>query len=255
MIRTTDLHRLTLALAACTILMAGLAQAQTDQPTVRQVLDRCVAATGGDALADRTSMTVHGTFSIPGQGLSGAMVTRAQAPDKVLVNIEIPGFGTVRSGYRDGIGWSIDPAMGAQLMHDQALAQLQDQANFDANLFREEDYQSLSLQGEEVFSETPCWKVEVVSQAGLPSTYFFAKDSGLLIGIQAEQHTPMGPISATSFVSEYQEFDGVTMATRTEMRVMGTVQLITIESVDFEPLDDEVFALPPEIVALSTPQE
>ncbi len=250
--RPRDLARpLSLLALLLALLVAGTVSAQDDPPTAREVIDRAIAAVGAEKLTEKTAMTVRGTFSMPAQGLEGQLVTHAKAPDHLLVEVEIPGFGTSRQGYSDGVGWSIDPATGAQLLQDEALAQLADQANYYGSLYREEDLESLTMVGETEFQGTPAWQIEVVTANGMTQQQFFAQDTGLLIGLEAEQHTPMGVIPTTSMIGGYEEFDGVTLATETTQSMMGMQQIMSLEEVSFGPIDDAVFALPPEIAALS----
>ncbi len=250
--RFADLaRRLLPVLALAALLAATPTSAQDDLPTAREVLDRFVEVVGGEKLAEMESMTTRGTFAIPAQGMQGAMVARAKAPDQMMVEIEIPGYGTVRQGYLDGVAWAIDPATGAQVMTGKALAQTADQADFDAMLYKDEDYESLTMVGAADFQGTPAYQIEVVSDDGITAQHFFSQETGLLVGMESEQHTPMGAIPTTSAIKEYQEFDGIRIATKTEQSMMGMQQVMTFESVNFEPIDDAVFALPAEIQALT----
>jgi len=249
--RFPDSLRRGILLAAIPLLLAAAAPAQDAQPSAREVLDRFVEAVGARHLAEKTSMTTTGHFAIPAQGVQGPLTSYAKAPDEFVVTIEIPGYGTVRQGFTQGVGWSIDPATGAQILADKPLAQLRDQADYDAMLYRDEDFESLTLVGAAEFQGTPCWQIAVVSDAGLEAQHYFAKDTGLLVGMEADQHTPMGTIPSTTVIKEYQDFGGVKIAARSEQSMMGMQQVLTIESVSFEPLGDEVFALPPEIAALT----
>jgi outer membrane lipoprotein-sorting protein len=224
--------------------------AAADLPTAREVVDRFVAATGGELLLKRQSMTSHSTLKIPAQGLEGTVKTWIQAPDRMAMEMEIPGYGKVRTGYDGQVGWMVDPAMGAQLLTDKSLAQLGDQSNFYGQLYRPEDLESLTMVGVADFQGTACHEVRVVTGNGLEAQHFFAVDSGLLVGMQQTQHTPMGAIPSTTALKEYREFDGVQMATLMEQSMMGMQQIVTIDAVSFEPIDAAVFALPVDIEAL-----
>lgn len=219
-------------------------------PEARAIVERFHAAINADRLLERDSMTTTGTFAIPAQGLEGKLTIHARAPRRLSVETEIPGVGKMRSGYDGQVGWSLDPFTGAQVLADQALDQLRDQANFHALLYRAEDYPSLTVTGRSDFQGTPCWQMEVVARSGLKSTHFFAVDSGLLMGMQFVQHSPMGEIPVTTAIKEYREFDGMKVAAVSEQSMMGMQQVMTIESVSFDDLDDAVFALPPDIAAL-----
>jgi hypothetical protein len=219
-------------------------------PEARTIVDRFLAAVGAERLLERNSMTSSGTFTIPGQGLEGKLTIYAQAPRRISVETEIPGIGKMRSGFDGAVGWSVDPFTGAQLLADQALDQMRDQANYHALLYRAEDYPSLTVVGRTEFQGTPCWELEVVARSGLKSTHYFAVDTGLLLGMQFIQHSPMGEIPVTTVIKEYRDFDGLKIAAVSEQSMMGMQQIMTVESVSFADLDDAVFALPPDIAAL-----
>ena len=89
--------------AVLTAAPAVPAVAQDGLPTAREVLDRFVELVGGEKLAGLDYMTTTGTFAMPAQGMQGTMTARAKAPAEMLVEIEIPGYGTVRQGYLDGV--------------------------------------------------------------------------------------------------------------------------------------------------------
>lgn len=238
---------LLLALAAATPFAAA-----GDLTDAQAIVDRFVEVTGSDqVLGKHTSMTTSGTFSLPAQGISGTLTLQASAPNKLAMTVEIPGFGTMRSGYDGEVGWSMDPAMGAQILIDKPLAQAKDQANFYAMLFRPEDLDTLEFLGEEEFDGQVCYKLKGITVNAVESTYFFAKDSGFLVGMAQSQHTPMGEIPVQSSLQDYKEFGGMKIATKTVQTTMGMQQIVSIESIDFAPIDDSAFALPPEIAALT----
>ena len=61
----------------------------------QKIIARHVEAIGGeDAIRAHTSMTIQGGFEMPAMGLSGEATIYLAAPDKGLLNIEIPGFGS-----------------------------------------------------------------------------------------------------------------------------------------------------------------
>lgn len=220
-------------------------------PTVREIVDRHVEAIGGaERFMQLESMTMSGTFSIPGQGIEARLHVWTQAPDRLTTEVEIPGLGKMRNGYDGAVAWSIDPMMGAQVLADASLAQMREQANFFSSLYRPEDYTALTLEGLVDFEGTPCYEVVVTSESGLESRHFFAVDTGLLAGMKQTAHSPMGEMPSTTVIKEYRDVDGIKVAVLTEQSAMGMKQVIAFESVSFEPIEASVFALPAEIAAL-----
>jgi hypothetical protein len=62
--------------------------------------------------------------------------------------------------------------------------------------------------------------------------------------------TPMGDLPITVVMDEYKDFGDVKLATRSTTKVMGQVQVITIESVEWNTAKDDAFAMPAEIKAM-----
>lgn len=240
-------------LVACATLAAPVRDVRADDalPSARAIVDRFVEVTGAAELVEKhDSMQTTGTFAIPSQGMSGKLQIQAKAPNLMLVRIEIVGFGEVLQGYDGKVGWTMDPASGPSLSEDMALAQLEDQANYYSSLYRAEDLESLELIGKEDFGGTEAYRIQSVSKRGVASTLFFSVESGLLIGNESVQYSPMGEIPTRSTISEYKDFGGVLVPTRTEQSMMGMQQVITIDSVSFEPIDDAAFALPEAVAGL-----
>ena len=239
------------ALTTLTTLAAPVALADEALPTAREVIDRFVEVTGAaDVFGRHESMQTSGTFALPAQGMEGKLMIQAKAPNLMLLRIELAGFGEVLQGYDGTVGWAMDPASGPSLAEGDALAQLKDQANFYSTLYRDEDLQSLTLVGKEEFAGSDAYRITAVSVNGAETTLFFSVESGLLVGTDSVQHTPMGEISVRSLVSDYKEFEGALVPTRTEQTMMGMQQVITIDAVSFEPIDEAAFALPEAVAGL-----
>jgi hypothetical protein len=252
-------HRLFAALGlALAVSLAAAAGAQADDalPGAREVVDRFVEAIGGaERLQSRTSVAMTGSFKVPAQGIEGGLQLWTQAPDRMLLEVEIPGYGKVRSGFDGTVAWMMDPAMGAQVLADKSAAQMRDQANFYSSLYRAEDYESLEVVGRADFQDTACWELAVVSSQGLASRHFFAVDGGLLLGMTQTQFSPMGEIPSTTALKEYREFEGLKLPTVLEQSMLGMQQITTIATVSFAPIEAAVFALPADIAALTTSEE
>src|SRR5215208_2779319 len=69
-------------------------------PTADQILDKYVQALGGKAAIEKVNSRVSkGNFEIPAMGAGGPIEMYAKAPNKNLVIINIPGFGTIQQGF------------------------------------------------------------------------------------------------------------------------------------------------------------
>src|SRR5688572_33411000 len=104
-------------------LLATPAAAQ-QLPAAKDLHDKHVKAMGGtDVIKRHTMLHLTGNFEIPAQGLSGTLEIWGVAPDKMLSIQDIPGVGTIRSGYDGTVAWSINPMSGASLLTGKQVDQ------------------------------------------------------------------------------------------------------------------------------------
>ena len=121
-----SLGRLSCALAVVLVATQGAVPATQAQklPTAREIVDRFVKASGGEAaFKAMKSMHVKGTFSIVGQSLTGTLEMLAARPNKALMRVSIAPIGTIEEGFDGKVGWSIDPIQGPSLMTDRQLSE------------------------------------------------------------------------------------------------------------------------------------
>ena len=223
-------------------------------PSGEQIHQRYIGALGGaEALQSPKSSHVTGTFEIPGQGISGRMEMFGAAPNKLFTKMEMPGAGLVRTGYDGEVAWTINPMMGPMLIEGPTLRQLQQQADFYSVLFPERYIDSFETVTSKDFEGKPCYEVRVVTKWGEEYAEYYEVATGLQAGTVRTQESPMGPIEATTVVSEYGKFGAIMVPTKIIQRAMGMTQVMTILSVEYDTVADSVFAMPPEIKALLEP--
>ena len=221
-------------------------------PSAAEIFRKHLDATGGEqAWAGKTQMRSKGAIEIPSAGLKGSNETVAVAPDKVLVTIDLPGMGQTRSGSDGTVGWSIDPMRGPALMDDKQLAQLRQEANFRLDVELAKDPKDAQVTGLFDFEGAPCWRVTMKPAGGTGEMHrFYDKETGLLRGMGMKMPTPMGEIPATVVTSDYKDFGGIMLSTRSVMKVMGQQQVMTVDEVAWDGVDPKAFELPAEIKAL-----
>ena len=254
MSRRADLVRLALVSSILAVLAAPPARAQdaAKLPSGREVVDRYVEAIGGKAAVTKhTSTKVEGTFSVPAQGLNGTLEVLSAAPDRFLLRVTLPGVGEIANGFDGTVGWLMDPMMGPMLLQGEALA-------------RDEGRRGLLRRAARRASTTRAWRRSSGrSSRARPSTRcassartggedfeFYDVASGLLVGSTGKRTLPMGTFDVTNVLSDYKDFGGLRLATRSRQRMMGIEQVMTIGSVEFDTVDAAAFALPPPIKAL-----
>jgi hypothetical protein len=241
---------------ACTILALAAAprlhaQDAAKLPTGREVIDRYVEAIGGRAAVMKyTSTKVTGTFSVPSQGLNGTMEILTAAPDHFLLRVTLPGVGEIANGFDGTVGWMMDPMMGPMLLKGESLAQMKVDADYFAALHDDANVKSLQTVERTVFEGTPAYKVRVERPSGGADFEFYDVASGLLLGSTGRRTLPMGSFDVTNVLSDYKDFGGLRLPTRSRQRMMGMEQVMTIAAVEFDAVSAAAFALPPQIEAL-----
>ena len=241
-------------LAAVLLAVGAPVAAQAPLPKAEELIQKAIAAMGGaDMLRKHTESHMVAEFSIPAQGISGKLEAfSASNPNRTYSVIDIPGIGTIRSGYDGTVGWSMHPATGNSLITGNALEQLKQQADEAALLHPEMYFTSMETVERAQFAGKDAYKVKVKTKWGEEYVQHFDATSGLLLGNIRSQETPMGPIEVTTLIEDYKPVDGqlIPFRVRQSIAAMGVEQVITVNSIEFKVPDPSVFTLPAEIKAL-----
>jgi len=219
-------------------------------PSASEIFKRSVEAIGGeDAVRKHTSMRMKGTLAMPAAKMQGPMEILMLAPNRFLTTIEMPGMGTMAQGFDGTVGWTNNPMMGTQLLEGNTLEELRRSADFYRELDPGKVWKVATVKGVTEFGGLPCYEIAVEGDMGNGSLFYGVAD-GLARGMRLEVDTPMGKMPTTTRMVEYKPFDGLLIASKTEIEAMGAVQTMTVEKVDFTPIDPKVFELPPDVKAL-----
>ena len=217
-----------------------------EKPSAKDIFTKHLDATGGKAAWEaKKSMVTKGALEIPAAQLKGSMNTTAAAPDRVAVVMELPGIGTAGQCFDGTVGWSMDPMRGPSILDAKEVEQIKRDGNFLRDLQMASDPGTAEVVGLVEFEGTPCWHVRSDG-----TSYLYARDTGLLKGTQMTVATPMGDLPITVVTEDYKDFGDVKMATRSTSKVMGQMQVMTVDTVEWNSAKDEAFAMPAEIKAL-----
>ncbi len=223
------------------------------KPSAQELLARHIAVTGGEkAWQAKTMISSKGAIEIPAAGLKGAMDMQAMAPDSIAMVMDIPGMGQSRTGFDGTTGWSIDPMRGPSIMDAKQISDLKRDGNFRRDLELMHNAGNAEVLGLVEFETRPCWQVKIATSVpgATPSNNFYDKETGLMAGMTLMAATPMGEIPVTLLTAEYKDFGDVKLPVRTTTKVMGQMQVMTIDSVTWEGVSAKAFELPPEIAAM-----
>ena len=232
--------------------LAHAAEEKKDSsPTPKEILERFAKAIGGkEAFAKHNSQHVLGTVEMPAQKLSGKMEVFAARPNKLVLKMSMPGLGDVTTGYNGEVGWMNTAITGPMLLEGPMVEEVKTQADFDHSLHDPENYKVMELLGKEEFNGEECYKLKLVHRSGFESTEFYSVKTGLQRGFIATQRTQFGPVTATTFVSEYKKFGDLYMPSRTMQKASGIETVTTIEEMEYDKVDPRAFELPAEVKTL-----
>jgi hypothetical protein len=207
-------------------------------PTVQQVLDRYVAATGGrDALLRHKSMTMH---MKEGDVELVLYMKDTKAAQKIL----FPDGKTMRGGYDGKIAWSIDTTGKVHVPQGDVIKTIARDADMYYHLHVMNYFRSMAVVDVKPFNGRPCYHLKGVNNWGKVNEQFYDTASGLLLGYAFNTAWRGGNGDATATFEDYTNYGGVLMAATTTSRDGNDVSVDRIASVTYDDVDDAVFALP-----------
>ena len=240
-------HRITLLLTALALLgssaTAALLLADNHElPSPAEIVSRYIDALGGEkAIRAYNSATTKATFDMPAAGLAGETTIPQMAPDKYLETTVLAGIGKSVTAYNGDIGWAADPMQGTRILEGQMLKDAARNARFYAELEYDEIYPEQTTVGESDWNGQLAYQVDLLDHDGNQSSHYFAKATGLLIGIETTQTNEMGTVDITIVSNDYRDFEGVMAPSQVVIGVMGMEMTQTIESVTWDDVDPSVF--------------
>lgn len=226
-------------------------------PSAKEILERYAKAIGGkEAFLKHQSQQAVGTVEMPAQGVSGKLEVYAARPNKLLMVMKIQGMGDFNTGYDGKVAWMSSILTGPMLLEGKMQEQIATQADFDHTLHNPSDYKTMEVLGVEKFNEEECYKLKLVHRTGFDSTEFFSVKTGLQRGFITTQESPLGPVTATTVVTDYKQFGDLFMPSRISQKAMGAETLMTIEEMIYDKVDISKFDPPADVQALlSKPEE
>lgn len=223
-------------------------------PSAKEIIERYIEVTGGRAAYEKiTNRESVGTMEIPQQGLKGSTTMLQAAPNRMLMKIDLGGFGSQTTG-TDGVNaWSVDTMQGARVLEGDEKSAMLRQSTFNGELNWEKLYKEVKAESEEEVNGKPAYAVSMISLDGQKSTNFYEKESGLLVKTMTIAKSPMGEIPMESTYTEFKATDGVTMPHKTTISSsMGMQIVMTIDSLKQNiELAPDAFAMPEEVRKLS----
>jgi hypothetical protein len=227
---------------------AGWAQ---EVPSGDTLLQRFIDRSGGaEAYARAKNVAMTGTVELAGRNINGK-VSVMQEGEKSYTVMDLPGIGPVEEGFDGEIAWSTSALQGPRILDgDEKIAVKRASSLASFSSWRDV-YKEAKTIGPEDVDGKPAWKVEMVPKEGKPETFFFDKESGLLVRITTVLGTPIGEIPSETTLSDYRAIDGILTSFRMTQKAMNQNIVMKFDRIVYnESIPKGRFELPASVKAL-----
>ncbi len=224
-------------------------------PTGKEVLARALEAIGTakarEAIKNRVST---GTLKIESQGVDGKFVYKVGEKGKMINDIDLGEMvGKVIRWANGKKAAELQPGgAGARLLTGDDLLDAQRSATLFPEATPDAFFKTIETKGVEKIDGKDCYKVETTTASGEKRSWFYAKETGLIVKwSSAKKRGPM-EVTTDTFLSDWKEFDGVKVATsQKQVNNFGEMSLeilIHTDKVEHNTkLTDADFAVPEEL--------
>ena len=240
--------RITLICLALFSVVAIQAQERAEMPSVDEILANFFENTGGEeAWENLKTMKMNGNMSMQGMEFPGTIYMAH--PNKQRVEVNIQGQELIQA-YDGETAWWINPFMGgtdAQEMPAEMAEDMTKEEFEDDFMNYEEKGHKVELVGMEEVEGAECYALKLTKENGDEKTTFF--DAEYFVPIMERSTVENGPMAgqvSETFMSDYQEVDGLMIPYFIETKMGGqTLQKISITNIELNvEMDEEMFAFP-----------
>jgi hypothetical protein len=214
-------------------------------PSADQILDKYVAAIGGEAAWHKLNSRVSkGTIDIPAMSLSGPVDIIEKAPNFSLATVNIGGA-VFKRGFDGSAAWSDDPQNGLRTLSGAEAEDSKRQADFYHQVSMRKYYSKWNVSGTQKIGDHDAYAVEATSTAGDLDKMYFDAQSGLLVRAITTVHSPQGDQVIQADLSDYRDTDGIKLPFSVHQSSVQADYTITFTEVHHNvDLTDGQFAKP-----------
>lgn len=234
------------------VLLCASASFAADLPDGTGLLNRSIEKMGGEAaFAKIKALTMTGKVDFVGHNLGGP-VSIYQQGDKSYTVIEFPGLGKVEEGYDGKVAWEMNALQGPRIKEGDEKVAATRMSRMNSLSSWKELYKEARTVGEETIGGKLAWKVEMIPVEGKPETFFFDKESVLLVRTSQVVATALGDIPAEADLGDYRAVDGVLAPFSMTEKAMNQTIAMHFEKIVWNPeIPPDRFDLPPAVKALA----
>jgi len=179
-------------------------------PAVKEILDKYVQAIGGREANEKIQTRVmKGTNELVPMGIKGTVEVYTAAPDKSYTKVNLNGVGDIIESYDGKTGWTINPIQGNRDRTGDELLQAKLNSNFHRETNLEKLYPKMEVKGVEKVGDKEAYVILATPTGLEPQTFYFDKQTGLLLRVDATVISPEGKTPTKTFFEDYREIDGI----------------------------------------------
>lgn len=220
-------------------------------PPAKEILDNAVKAMGGrDAIKNVKSSSFKAKMNTPmGDVLIESYYLN---PDQFLIKQAVPGMGEITMASDGQTTWTHNPMMGYQLLDDEEVELMRDQASMHNLVVRlEKEFSDIQTVEQLKFNDRDCYKLRMLDTEGQEQFAYFDVKGHLMAGMEMQQATPMGPSKATMRFEDWKTYGDIKFFSRMVISQMGMDMTMEMTEVKFDNVDKKIFALPDEVKKLA----
>ncbi len=217
-------------------------------PEAEAVLAKFESAMHADRMAARKSMRVHAKISL--MGMEGTVETTRAAAGKMRMHAMNPLAGEILQTCDGEHAWSSTAIQGLRELKGPELANAKRAARFDANVAWRDLYAKAELLERRETDGKNAYVLRFTPREGEgePILTFLDPETWLPIRSEFTLESEMGKVHAATEISDYKQFDGAMMATKSVMKINGLDVVLAVEGVEWDvDVDPAQFEKPPKI--------
>lgn len=198
-------------------------------------------------------MKMTANFEVPAAGMAGSVLLLQRRPNQQAMTIGVPGLGEIRSGFDGTTAWAADPMQGPRLLAGVEAATAAEGADFRSITRPADLFTAMESAGEGEVAGEKCLKIKHTWKSGRVSTDCYSTTTWLLLESVGTQVSAQGEVQTVTQFSDFKDRDGIILAAKMTVTVMGMQQVVTTTSLEFGEQPAEAFEMPPEVKALKKP--
>lgn len=212
-------------------------------PSVEQILDRYVRASGGKELMAKLTTRISKGSRIGADGVMVPEEVYQKAPNKLVVITRYPGV-PIMLGLNGRRAWAADRDKVNEITGEE-LIELEREAAFHKDLSIGDLYTTMKVSGRANVGGKEAYVIEARSRSGNSERLYFDTQNGLLIRRYRESRTVLGQFPLQTDYDDYQIVDGLKLPLTIRWSMPGRSWSRRIAEVKHNvSIDDEQFDPP-----------